>query len=298
MPCGISSPPSRWPACISTTVRKRNQTCQQSELRQDENPLLFAPPGVTPTVIRTKTELMNLIVSSLVSAVVLVTTLARAVELPVSPVQQQKHFERQITVTAKLDYLLFLPQGYKNSHQRWPLILFLHGSGESGTNLAKVKVHGPPKVVESKPDFPFILVSPQSAGRGWNTDSLNALLDDVMRKYRVDKRRVYLTGLSMGGYGAWALAAEHPGKFAALVPICGGGNPADAKKLAALPIWVFHGAKDPTVPVQRSREMVEALKAAGGDVKFTEYPEAKHDCWTETYDNPELYTWLLAQKRQ
>jgi predicted peptidase len=240
---------------------------------------------------------MNLKVSSLVSSLVLVASPAFAADPPATPVQQEKHFEAKISVTAKLDYLLFLPQGYETSRQRWPLMLFLHGAGESGTNLAKVKIHGPPKIVESKPDFPFILMSPQSPGRGWNSDALNALLDNVIRKYRVDKHRIYLTGLSMGGYGTWSLAAAHPERFAAIVPICGGGNPADAKKLAALPIWVFHGAKDPTVPVERSREMVEAIKAAGGNVKFTEYPEAKHDCWTETYDNPELYQWLLAQKR-
>jgi predicted peptidase len=240
---------------------------------------------------------MNLNVSSLVSSLVLVASPAFAADPPATPVQQEKHFEAKISVTAKLDYLLFLPQGYETSRQRWPLMLFLHGAGESGTNLAKVKIHGPPKIVESKPDFPFILMSPQSPGRGWNSDALNALLDNVIRKYRVDKHRIYLTGLSMGGYGTWSLAAAHPERFAAIVPICGGGNPADAKKLAALPIWVFHGAKDPTVPVERSREMVEAIKAAGGNVKFTEYPEAKHDCWTETYDNPELYQWLLAQKR-
>ena len=173
-------------------------------------------------------------------------------------------------MVAKIDYLLFLPQGYETSDKHWPLILFLHGSGESGTNLAKVKTHGPPKVVESKPGFPFILVSPQSPGHGWNVDTLNALLDDVISNYRVDKRRVYLTGLSMGGSGTWSLAAAHPERFAAIVPVCGHGNPADAKKLAALPIWVFHGAQDPKVPVQRSREMVEAIKAAGGNIKFTE----------------------------
>ena len=222
---------------------------------------------------------------------------ALAAEPLVSLVQEEKHFEAQIKVTAKIDYLLFLPQGYEKSRQRWPLMQFLHGSGESGTNLAKVKTHGPPKVVESKPDFPFILVSPQSDGRGWNSDTLNALLNEVIRKYRVDKHRIYLTGLSMGGSGTWMLAAAHPERFAAIVPICGRGNPADATKLAALPIWVFHGAKDGTVPVQRSRNMVEAVRAAGGNVKFTEYPEAKHDCWTESYNNPELYKWLLAQKR-
>ncbi len=224
-----------------------------------------------------------------------------AVSAPAQPAaasrQQTKHFETKVTMTVKLDYLLFLPEGYEKSKERWPLMLFLHGAGESGTNLAKVKTHGPPKLVETKPDFPFILVSPQSQGRGWTPDALNALLDQVIREYRVDKDRVYLTGLSMGGYGTWTLAAAHPQKFAAIVPICGGGNPADAPKLANLPVWVFHGAKDPTVPLQRSKEMVEAIQAAGGNVKFTVYPEAGHDSWTETYNNPELYTWLLAQKR-
>ncbi len=126
---------------------------------------------------------------------------------------------------------------------------------------------------------------------------LNALLDSVIKEYHVDKDRVYLTGLSMGGFGTWALAAAFPGKFAALAPICGGGSPADAAKLARLPIWVFHGAKDNTVPLKRSEEMVEALKAAGGHPKFTVYPDAGHDSWTATYDNPEFYQWLLAQKR-
>ena len=212
-------------------------------------------------------------------------------------VQRPEHFEREITVPAALDYLLFRPAGYEQSQKKWPLMLFLHGAGESGRDLAKVKTHGPPKLVETKPDFPFILVSPQSPGRGWNPDVLNALLDDLVRTYRVDPDRVYLTGLSMGGFGTWELAAAHPEKFAAIAPICGGGNPQNAKKLARLPIWVFHGAKDPVVPVRRSQEMVDALKAAGANVKFTVYPEAHHDSWTETYANPEFYQWLLEQKR-
>jgi predicted peptidase len=211
--------------------------------------------------------------------------------------QQSKHFEKVITIKASLDYLLFLPQGYEKSNKPWPLMLFLHGAGESGHDLAKVKVHGPPKVVETKPDFPFILVSPQSPGRGWNPDLLNGLLDDVIQNYRVDTNRVYLTGLSMGGFGTWELAAAHPERFAAIAPICGGGNSKDAQKLARLPIWVFHGAKDPTVPLARSQEMVDALKAVGANVKFTVYPEAQHDSWTETYNNPEFYQWLLEQKR-
>lgn len=212
--------------------------------------------------------------------------------------QQAKTFEKAILVSAKLEYLLSLPADYAQSNQKWPLVLFLHGAGESGTDLNKVKVHGPPKIVEAKGPFPFILVSPQCPGRGWNPDVLNALLDDLMKNYRVDPDRVYLTGLSMGGYGTWALAAAHPEKFAAIAPICGGGSPKDAPKLARLPIWVFHGAKDTTVPLQRSEEMVEAIKAAGGNPKFTVYPDAGHDSWTATYDNPEFYTWLLAQKRR
>ena len=236
----------------------------------------------------------NLLTTSLLLAALASNGLAQTA----SPsAQQSKHFEKVITIKASLDYLLFLPQGYEKSNKQWPLMLFLHGAGESGHDLAKVKVHGPPKVVETKSDFPFILVSPQSPGRGWNPDLLNGLLDDVIQNYRVDTNRVYLTGLSMGGFGTWELAAAHPERFAAIAPICGGGNPKDAQKLARLPIWVFHGAKDPTVPLARSQEMVDALKAVGANVKFTVYPEAQHDSWTETYNNPEFYQWLLEQKR-
>ncbi|MGA2064118.1 MAG: prolyl oligopeptidase family serine peptidase [Thermoguttaceae bacterium] len=214
------------------------------------------------------------------------------------PAQQEKSFEKEVVVKVKIKYLLYLPIAYESDKKLWPLILFLHGAGESGDDLAKVKTHGPPKLIESKKrDFPCIVVSPQSSGRGWNVDTLTALLDDLAANYRVDKDRVYLTGLSMGGYGTWSLAAAHPQRFAAIVPICGGGNPADAARLKNLPIWVFHGAKDATVPPERSESMVKALKAAGGNVKFTVYPDAGHDCWTAAYNDPELYRWLFAQKR-
>jgi len=175
--------------------------------------------------------------------------------------------------------------------------MFLHGSGESGKNIHKVKTHGPAKLADVNGPFPFILVSPQSARRGWDPDKLNALLDAVIKKYRVDKDRVYLTGLSMGGYGTWDLAAAYPEKFAAIAPICGGGDPSDAPAIAKLPIWVFHGAKDKTVPLDRSEKMVEAVKAAGGNPKFTVYPDAAHDSWRQTYNDPEFYKWLLAQNR-
>ena len=215
------------------------------------------------------------------------------------PLQQEKTFEKEITVKAKLKYLLYLPPGYEQGEKAWPLLLFLHGAGESGDDLAKVKIHGPPKLIENKTmDFPCLVVSPQSPGRGWNADILAALVDDLTAKYRVDKRRIYVTGLSMGGFGTWSLGAAYPDKFAALVPICGGGNPADAAKLKDTPIWVFHGAKDPVVRLDSSQRMVDALKALGADVKFTVYPDAGHDSWTATYENPELYKWLFAQQRK
>ncbi len=222
---------------------------------------------------------------------------APAAKPAVAPAPPEKRAERKVSAIANLAYLVFLPEGYRQAQTRWPLIFFLHGAGESGNNLVKVKIHGPPKIAETNSAFPFIVVAPQSPGRGWNPDTLNALLDEVIAGYRVDADRVYLTGLSMGAHGTWMLGAAHPEKFAALVPICGRGNPADAKKLAGLPIWVFHGAKDNLVPIKRSEEMVEAIRAAGGNVKFTVYPEAGHDSWKEAYDDPELYRWLLQQKR-
>ena len=179
-------------------------------------------------------------------------------------------------------------------------------TGNVGNDLTKVKIHGPPKLVETQGPFPFIVVSPQCAGRGWNVDVLNAFLDEVIKKYRVDKDRVYLTGLSMGGYGAWSLGLQHPEKFAALVPICGGANaievvlgPGDKGEVfKTLPIWAFHGAKDDVVPLDESERIVAGLKKQGvNEAKLTIYPEAKHDSWTETYDNPELYKWLATKSR-
>jgi ubiquinone/menaquinone biosynthesis C-methylase UbiE/pimeloyl-ACP methyl ester carboxylesterase len=202
-----------------------------------------------------------------------------------------------IQVQVTLNYLLFLPKDY-GKKDSWPLMLFLHGAGERGDNLELVKVHGPPKIVETDKDFPFILVSPQSPPkRWWQPSELTALLDDVVAKYKVDEDRVYVTGLSMGGFGTWALAAYTPDRFAAIVPICGGGVPYRTRQFPHLPVWAFHGGKDSVVPAERSQEMVEALKKLDGNAKLTVYPEAGHNSWTETYGNPELYRWLLEQKR-
>jgi predicted peptidase len=217
---------------------------------------------------------------------------------PANSLQQLKHFEKTIKIGVSYNYFVFLPKDYGKHHKRWPLMLFLHGAGDAGTNVERVKILGPPKVVETKPDFPFILVSPQSPVRSWNLDALNAFLDDMIRRYRVDKDRVYLTGASMGGSGTWALALAHPEKFAAIAPVCGSGDTNAAAKLIHIPIWAFHGAKDPVVKVERARQMVDAVNAAGGNAKLTIYPNAGHDAWTETYNNPALYQWLLQQKRQ
>src|SRR6267142_4844090 len=211
--------------------------------------------------------------------------------------QQPKVFEKQVTV--RLNYLLFLPEGYaENSDKKWPLMLFLHGAGERGSDVNKVKAHGPPKIVEKRKDFPFIVVSPQCpADSWWRPYELVALLDEIQKDYRVDADRVYLTGLSMGGFGTWELASQYPQRFAAIAPICGGGNAAQVRRLKDLPIWVFHGDADSVVPVARSDEMVEALKKVGADVKYTRYEGIDHDSWTKSYANEELYEWMLSHKR-
>jgi predicted peptidase len=212
------------------------------------------------------------------------------------PKQKAQKLDTQVRVT--LDYLLYLPPGY-DQKQKWPLMLFLHGGGERGSDVNLVKKHGPPKLIDQGKQFPFIVVSPQCAKeQSWQPIELRALLDDVVAKYKVDLDRIYLTGLSMGGFGTWALAGYSPGRFAAIVPICGGGEASWAKRIAHIPVWVFHGAKDPGVPLRRSQEMVDALKKCGGKVNFTVYPDAGHDSWTATYNDPKVYEWLLQQKRQ
>ncbi len=235
---------------------------------------------------------------------ILLTTLGCGNETQMTPGQHAQTFEKDITMHMKLKYLLYLPQEYPASNQDWPLVLFLHGAGERGDDLNKVKIHGPAMLVaKQNKQFPFILVSPQCPEEGWwSSDvqiaTLDALLDDIVARYRVDTNRIYVTGLSMGGYGTWRLAAKYPNRFAAIAPICGDGNPKDAAVLAHIPAWVFHGAKDDVVPVDKSETMVEALQAVNAhEVKFTIYPEAGQDSWTETYNNPELYDWLLTHTR-
>jgi predicted peptidase len=215
----------------------------------------------------------------------------QAAEPGVATGQQPAKLDRAIRV--QMGYLLYLPEDYAQK-ESWPLLIFLHGVGERGTDLEVVKKHGPPKLIEAGKQFPFVVVSPQCpTTQWWQPVELIALIDEIAEKYKIDEDRVYLTGLSMGGFGTWATAAYAPHRFAAIVPICGGGEAYWTKDFSHVPTWAFHGAKDSAVPLRRSEEMVEGLKKNGGNARLTVYPEAGHDSWTETYDNPELYEWLL-----
>jgi len=201
-------------------------------------------------------------------------------------------------VKVEMDYWLYLPQkDTAESDQTLPMMLFLHGAGERGDDLDVVKKHGPPKLVAERPKFRFILISPQCPKDDrWHTDELAKLVEHVANTQHVDKKRMYVTGLSMGGSGTWSLLASYPGTFAAGIPICGRGDLATVDMLVKTPIWAVVGGKDRPELVAGNEAIVEALKKAGGTIKFTLYPDAGHDSWTETYNNPEYFTWLLSNK--
>jgi len=219
--------------------------------------------------------------------------------LTATPSHAQQQTARNYTL--ETGYLLSLPEGYKeDTAKRWPLLIFLHGSGESGTDLEKVKSHGPPKLIEQGKKFPFIVVSPQAdRAFGWEPAVLYHLLLFIKQKFRADNSRIYLTGLSMGGYGTWNFAIEHREEFAAIAPICGGGDSSRVWRLRGTPVWCFHGAKDNSVPHTESYNMINALKKYNpAEVKLTVYPDAGHDSWTETYNNDSLYTWFLSHQKK
>lgn len=200
----------------------------------------------------------------------------------------------------KIRFWLYTPANL-GEKEKLPLLIFLHGAGERGDDLDKVKVHGPPKIVEGKADFPFVVISPQCpSGRWWNTKQIVSLIEQAAAdpKLKVDADQIHLTGLSMGGFGSWGVAAEIPGKLATVTPICGGGDVKTAGKIKSLPIWVVHGDKDGAVPLKRSEEMVAALRAEGGSPIFTVYAGVGHDSWTQTYSSQLLYDWMLAHKRK
>jgi predicted peptidase len=197
-----------------------------------------------------------------------------------------------------LKYLLYLPNEY-TKEKKFPVLLFLHGSGERGNDTELVKKHGPPKLIEEGKEFPFIIISPQCPrGLNWTPKPLNELINEVVYEFNGDENRIYVTGISMGGYATWALAIAFPDEFAAVAPICGGGDTKLVNRIKKLPIWAFHGAKDDIVPISESEEMVSELQKIKGDIRFTVYEDADHDSWTRTYNNQELYDWLLKHKRK
>jgi predicted esterase len=204
------------------------------------------------------------------------------------------------TGNLRTDYFVHLPPDYdKDPQKKWPVILFLHGSGERGYDLKILARQPLVQDIDKRKDFPFILVAPQvSPGDWWSIPELDDLLDGLPSKYRIDTGRIYLTGLSMGGFATWSYLAAEPERFAAAVPICGGGDPEDAARFKDVPIWVFHGGKDDAVPIQRSQEMVDALKKLGSNVKFTVFPDVDHFSWIPAYKSPELYQWLLQQRKK
>jgi predicted peptidase len=206
-------------------------------------------------------------------------------------------------------YTLFVPHNY-TPETPVPVILFLHGGGEAGTDGRKpIEVGLGPAIRAREASFPFLVIFPQAQEfvpamfGSWNPgrpdgDRALALLDAVQKEFRTDPRRVYLTGISVGGYGVWQLAAASLGRWAAIVPMCGRAAPTRVDALARIPCWCFHGVEDPVVPVEDSRRMVEALKKAGGTPRYTEYPGVGHNCWDQAYATDELYTWLLRQQKR
>ena len=198
-----------------------------------------------------------------------------------------------------LDYLVYLPAGYDlDKAKRWPLVVFLHGSGERGADVQVVRKTGLTQTLEQRGATPYVMIAPQCPlGGGWNTALLDKLLDEVLADYRVDKQRVVLTGLSMGGYGTWKWGAERPERFAALIPVCGGGKPESAASLKGMPIWGFHGDADNAVKLSAGQAMIDAAKKAGADAKFTIYPGVGHNSWGKAYAEPELEAWILGKKK-
>jgi predicted peptidase len=202
-----------------------------------------------------------------------------------------------------MPYAVYLPPGY-SARKRWPVILFLHGFGERGDDGVTQTRGMSGFLARNVGRFPCLVVMPQlprSLVRwsGVMNDVALKALDEVVRRYHGDRRRLYLTGCSMGGGGCWRIAALHPQLFAAVMPLCGHTEPAaQASALKSLPIWVFHGAADRVVPVSYSREMVRAIRAEGGTrIRYTEYPGVGHDCWDRTYSDPKVIAWLLSQRR-
>jgi predicted peptidase len=232
----------------------------------------------------------------------------------------RSHLARHVFETGKgkLPYRLLVPDDY-DPKKSYPLVIFLHGAGERGTNNEAQLVHGVSAFAREtgRKSHPCFLIAPQCPpGKRWVEVDWSAkahkmpaepsepmallleLLPQLQKRYSIDPKRIYVTGLSMGGFGTWDLLARRPSAFAAAIPICGGGDESTAARIKDVPVWVFHGDRDGAVKVERSRNMVAALRKAGGKPKYTEYKGVGHDSWTRTYNDPEVLKWLFAQRRE
>lgn len=240
-----------------------------------------------------------LIAASVVGLLALVGCATEGVQ-PFVEGQHAQGLHRRVTRTIDARYLLHLPAGFQaQGDARYPLLIFLHGSGEAGEDLDRLKVQGPPEIVESRRDFPFIVASPQTPAseKGFDYAMLDALLDELLERLPIDPDRVYLTGLSLGGEWTYGWASTKPERFAAIAPVCGTWTPAVACHLKKVPVWAFHGARDDVVPLAGDQAMIEAINACGGDARLTVYPETGHDAWTQAYADEQLYAWLLTHRR-
>ncbi|MFB3784875.1 MAG: prolyl oligopeptidase family serine peptidase [bacterium] len=216
--------------------------------------------------------------------------------VPVPPARAE--YGRTVKGKAGYEYLAYLPAGYGMPGQRWPLIVMLHGQSMGG-NLDSFKLYGPIKYGLEHERFPFVVVSPSTAG-GWDTNLLNSFLGIALSQLPgIDTDRLYLTGYSMGGHAAWRWACADPRRFAAMATACGVGNPHEAvRKLQELPVWVFQGALDDIVSPSRGMQMIGAMKAAKGQVRYTIFPDQGHFILGPVYDNPELYDWFLSHTKR
>lgn len=216
-----------------------------------------------------------------------------------NPIIQQEIYD-----PSTLNYLLFMPRETSAVvNGKYPLILFLHGIGESGSDLWKVKNEGLPKILDGNNSFPFIVVSPQCpSSTEWYYDrtdiKINRLLDSVIARYPVDTNRIYITGLSMGGIGTLDMAIRYPKRFAAAIPVAFRTETDwDICAIKDIPVWAFHGRLDPVIPLEKAQSAITALINCGGNPIFNIYPDLYHDCWTRTYANTTIYDWMLTKKK-
>jgi predicted peptidase len=252
----------------------------------------------------------RLLAPGIVCLLALAVSPARAEDSPMTGFLDRVHKDSE---GKEIKYVVFVPKGYDaKADKTYPVILFLHGAGETrGARNGKqpVEVGIGPAIKKREKDFPFIVVIPQAQTFGWQAGGANAdmalhMLDETMKEFKTDAKRVYLTGLSMGGGGTWSLAAKYPERWAAIAPICGfiKRNPtADdykeiADKIKGIPCWCFHGDADPAVPVGASRGVMKALWDAGAHPNYSEYPGVGHNSWDKAYATDDLYEWLLKHK--